>query len=79
MLATAERIHPTGALGPVEIVWHAPTDPGACDGNCDFHAVACGEPGISVTGGIRDVPEDLTERPGQRWCAACLTGGRQTA
>ncbi|GGN44777.1 hypothetical protein GCM10012285_27680 [Streptomyces kronopolitis] len=78
MLATAERVHPAGALGPAEIVWHTPTDPDSCDGNCDLHTVACGEPGTSVPGGIRDVPEDLTE-PGQRWCDACLAGGQQTA
>lgn len=74
MLATAERLHPAGALGLVEIVWHTPTDPGACDDDCDSHTVACGDPGISAPGGIRDVPEDLTGRPGQRWCAACLRG-----
>lgn len=78
MLATAERIHPGGVLGEVEIIWHRPADPGACDGNCDYHPVVCGEPGISVPGGIRDVPEDLTER-GQRWCSPCRTGRSSTA
>ncbi|MEV8335042.1 hypothetical protein [Streptomyces niveus] len=77
MLATAERIHPEGALGDVEILWHRPADPDACDGNCDYHPIACGDPGISVPGGITDVPEDLVE-PGHRWCTACLTG-RQTS
>jgi hypothetical protein len=70
MLATAERIHPEGAFTEVEIIWHRPADPDACDGNCDSHRVACGEPGISMPGGVRDVPEDLDE-PGQRWCTAC--------
>ncbi|MBD0673951.1 hypothetical protein BU198_25350 [Streptomyces sp. CBMA156] len=73
MLATAERIHPRGALGTVEILWHRPADPDACDGDCDcdYHPVACGEPGINVPGGITDVPENITA-PGQRWCTACL-------
>ncbi|MFK0154169.1 hypothetical protein ACIQVK_19110 [Streptomyces sp. NPDC090493] len=70
VLATAERTYPDGSLEPVEIVWHRPADPDACDGNCDYHPVACGAPGISVPGGIVDVPEGLAE-PGQRWCAAC--------
>ncbi|MCZ1011922.1 hypothetical protein O1L68_40140 [Streptomyces lydicus] len=42
VLATAERVRPAGALGPVEIIWHTPTDPGDCEGNCDSHTVACG-------------------------------------
>ncbi|WP_231634248.1 hypothetical protein, partial [Streptomyces clavuligerus] len=71
MLATAERVHTEGSPGEVEIIWHRLANPGACDGNCDEHAVACGEPGTSAPGGIRDVPENLTE-PGQRWCTACL-------
>jgi hypothetical protein len=78
MFATAERIHPAGALGEVEIIWNRPADPDACDGNCGYHPVACGESGISVPGGIRDVPEDLTE-PGQRWCTTCRTGQNSTA
>ncbi|MFD4576747.1 hypothetical protein ACFWNK_30825 [Streptomyces sp. NPDC058417] len=73
MLATAERIHPRAALGTVEILWHRPVDPDACDGDCDYHSIICGQPGISVPGGVTDVPEKLTE-PGQRWCTACLTG-----
>ncbi|MFD3970211.1 hypothetical protein [Streptomyces cyaneofuscatus] len=72
MLATAERHHPEGALGVVEIIWHRPADPEACDGDCDYHLLVCGDPSISVPGGITEVPENLTE-PGQRWCTACLT------
>ncbi|MFJ6437757.1 hypothetical protein [Streptomyces sp. NPDC091416] len=70
MLATAERLHPEGPFGPVEIIWHRPTDPDACDGDCDYHPIACGEPGVSVPGGLREVPDVLSE-PGQRWCTAC--------
>ncbi|MFE0777517.1 hypothetical protein [Streptomyces sp. NPDC058861] len=69
MLATAELVRSSDPK-KTETVWHRPTDPDACDGNCDYHTVACGEPGISLPGGIRDVPEDLNE-PGQRWCADC--------
>jgi hypothetical protein len=75
MLATAERVHPEGPLGSVEIIWHRPTDPDSCDGNCDYHTVACGAHGISVPGGMQDVPETLSES-GQRWCTACLAGER---
>lgn len=71
MLATAERIRPQGALGAVEIVWHRPADPAACEGDCDSHPLVCGGPQISAPGGFQDVPEDLDE-PDQRWCPACL-------
>ncbi len=77
MLATAERVRPHGALGPVEIVWHRPADPDACEGDCDSHDLICGEPGISVPGGIHEVPEDLDE-VGQRWCSACLPRASDT-
>jgi hypothetical protein len=73
MLAAAERVRPDGAL---EIIWHVPADPAACDSDCD-HPVACGEPGISVPGGTREVPENLTD-PGQRWCTACRSGEQPT-
>ena len=73
MLATAERACPAGALGDVEIIWHVPADPDACDGDCDAHRIACDDgPGVGVPGGIRDVPRDLTGRPGERWCPSCL-------
>ncbi|MET8221573.1 hypothetical protein ACWGPD_29300 [Streptomyces hirsutus] len=75
MRATAERVRPDGVLGPVEIIWHVPADPASCDG--DYPPVACGEPGISVPGGIREVPEKLTE-PGRRWCTACRTSTQRT-
>ncbi|MFJ6438832.1 hypothetical protein [Streptomyces sp. NPDC091416] len=72
MLATAERPRRETALRSVEIIWHRPADPEGCDGDCDYHQIACGEPGVSMPGGIRDVPENL-EAPGERWCTACLT------
>ncbi|MFF0110075.1 hypothetical protein [Streptomyces hirsutus] len=77
MLATAERVRSDGVLGPVEIIWHVPTDPASCDGERDYHPVACGESGISTPGGIHEVPEDLNE-PGQRWCTACRTSTQRT-
>ncbi|CAL9665354.1 hypothetical protein [Streptomyces sp. Tu 3180] len=76
MLAAAERVR-SRVRGEAEIVWHMPVDPASCDGDCDMHDIACGEPGISVPGGNREVPVDLHE-PGQRWCTACLNATRQT-
>lgn len=72
-LATAERVRSQSPLGPVETVWHIPADPEACTGDCDAHRVLCGDgPGVSVPGGIREVPEKLTDRPDEHWCAPCL-------
>lgn len=71
MLAVAARVHSESAFGTIQIIWHKPADPAACDDNCDYHALVCGEPGISSPSGIRDVPADLDE-PGQRWCSTCL-------
>ena len=59
MLATAELRRHGGVLGPVETIWHLAADQQACDGNCDYHEITCGEPGISLPGGIREVPADL--------------------
>jgi hypothetical protein len=73
MFATAERVPSEDSLGEAEIIWHLPADLHTCDGNCDYHEVVCGEPGVSVPGGTRDVPDDL-DRPGERWCGACLSG-----
>ncbi|MFI1189317.1 hypothetical protein [Streptomyces californicus] len=70
MLATAEHLYPEGPLGRVEIIWHRPANAATCDGDCDYHPIACGDPGISVPGGLRDVPDALS-KPGQRWCTAC--------
>ncbi|MFD5516364.1 hypothetical protein [Streptomyces sp. NPDC127066] len=74
VLATAERTHPDGAMGPVETIWHIPADPAACDGECDAHRIICDDGlGVGVPAGIREVPRDLTGRPGERWCTSCLT------
>lgn len=74
MLATAERVHRAGAPGGVEIVWHIPADPATCDGDCDAHRILCDNgPGVGVPGGLQDVPEDLCDRPGERWCIPCRT------
>ena len=68
MLATQERVRLDG--GQVVIVWHKPV--GRCDGDCDFHAIACSaEEGIVLPGPKRDVPIRLDE-PGERWCVDCL-------
>lgn len=64
MLATAERHHPEGALGVVEIIWHRPADPEACDGDCDYHLLVCGDPGISVPGQVSvDVRKETADEP----------------
>ncbi|MEE1759735.1 DUF6354 family protein [Streptomyces sp. SP18BB07] len=43
------------------------------NGDCDAHRILCDDgPGMAVPGGIRDVPRDLTGRPGERWCPSCL-------
>ncbi|MGW7647154.1 hypothetical protein [Streptomyces bobili] len=44
----------------------------ACHGDCDAHRILCDGPGIGSPGGIRDVPRNLTGRPGERWCPTCL-------
>ncbi|MFK0154268.1 hypothetical protein ACIQVK_19610 [Streptomyces sp. NPDC090493] len=63
MLATAERAHPVGALGAEEMVWHVPADPGSWNGDCVAHRIFCDDgPGIGVSGGTQDAPEDLTGR-----------------
>lgn len=74
MLATPERVRePDGR--PVR-VWHLLADGQDCDGNCDWHAIACSnEDGIVMPTGTRDVPVDLDE-PGQRWCGDCLAIAR---
>ncbi|MEU8653703.1 hypothetical protein [Streptomyces sp. NPDC048737] len=77
MLAVAERVR-SRVPGEIEIVWHVPVDPASCDGDCDLHEIMCEDPGISVPGGNREVPADLTEK-GQRWCTACRDAVRQTA
>ena len=67
MLATRERV----TDGRAETtVWHKAVAP--CDGQCDFHQVACSPTdGIAMPGPQQDVPLDLDE-PGERWCLDCL-------
>ena len=77
MLATAELRRPEGALGPVETIWHLAADPNGCNGDCDYHPIACSALGISMPGGIQEVPDDLDE-PHQRWCTDCRTGDEAT-
>ncbi|MFF4661345.1 hypothetical protein [Streptomyces sp. NPDC001381] len=72
MLATAERLHPNGALGAVQTIWHAPARPRTCDGDCDFHRIdSDSDTGIGRPGGLRNVPVEL-DQPGERWCSTCL-------
>jgi len=53
-------------------VWHAPTDPGECDGDCDYHDIACDdENNIPFPWPNRYVPLDL-KTPNERWCPECL-------
>lgn len=71
MLATPERVRK--ADGRTVQVWHMLAAGQTCDGECDFHRIACSsEDGIVLPGVVRDVPVELDE-PGQRWCADCLT------
>lgn len=68
MLATQERVRLDD--GQTVIVWHR--SPGRCDGECDFHAIACSDDeGITLPGPKRDVPMRL-DKPGERWCPDCL-------
>jgi len=68
MLATQERMRLDG--GQVVIVWHR--SPGRCDGECDFHPIACSEQeGIVAPGPKQNVPIRL-DTPGERWCPGCL-------
>lgn len=78
MLATAERFHPEGISGNVEIIWHVPAEPETCDGECDSHRVLCDEsPGIGLPGGLREVPVPTAlNRSHERWCTACLSAVR---
>ncbi|MGW7087480.1 hypothetical protein ACWGH2_28840 [Streptomyces sp. NPDC054871] len=74
MLATPERVRETD--GRTIQIWHLPADGQDCDGQCDWHAIACSDKeGIVMPGGTRDVPENLNES-GQRWCPDCLMAMR---
>jgi hypothetical protein len=69
MLATSERVRGDGGRTEV-LVWHKPV--GRCDGECDFHAIACSaEEGIVLPSPKQDVPISL-DKLGERWCPTCL-------
>lgn len=70
MIATQERVR--GDAGtPDTLIWHKSVDR-SCDGECDFHAIACSpDEGISAPGPLREVPLDLDESE-ERWCPDCL-------
>ncbi|MCZ4603501.1 hypothetical protein O3S80_06845 [Streptomyces sp. Lzd4kr] len=71
MLAVAERMRGSGNV-PDVVIWHASGDDLECDGDCDFHAIACSDiEGIVLPAPMRDVPFDLNV-PGERWCDDCL-------
>lgn len=68
MLATPERMRTEG--GATVLVWHKSV--GRCDGQCDFHPIACSDTeGIVAPGPKQDVPLRL-DKPGERWCPDCL-------
>lgn len=70
MLATPERTRDDH--GRTIQLWHLLADGHQCNGECDFHPIACSsEEGIVLPAGTRDVPVGLDE-PGQRWCGDCL-------
>jgi hypothetical protein len=69
MLATPERVRGDGQA-PDQIVWHKPV--GRCNGECDFHAIACSDTeGIVFPAPKQEVPLRL-DKPGERWCPDCL-------
>lgn len=69
MLATSERVREDDGRTEV-LVWHKAV--GRCDGQCDFHPIACSSTeGIVMPGPKQDVPLSLNEA-GQRWCPDCL-------
>ncbi|MCX5598475.1 hypothetical protein AB0I27_22410 [Streptomyces sp. NPDC050597] len=68
MLATQERVRIDSDTAV--LVWHKAV--GRCDGECDFHPIACSDTeGIVAPGPKQDVPLRL-DKPGERWCPDCL-------
>ena len=64
VLATPEIVRYGGTKPNV---WHKPTEPEKCTGDCDWHGIACHPTdGIQMPGGYEHVPLDLVV-PGQRW------------
>ena len=69
MLATQERVRTEG--GRTVLVWHKAV--GRCNGQCDWHPIACSDTeGIVAPGPKQDVPLRL-DKPGESWCPDCLT------
>ncbi|MBZ6290408.1 hypothetical protein KVH30_02320 [Streptomyces olivaceus] len=68
MLATHERVRTESDT--TVLVWHK--SDGHCDGQCDFHPIACSDTdGIVLPGPTQDVPLNL-DKPGESWCPDCL-------
>jgi hypothetical protein len=77
LLATSERVRVDHGQ-PEMLLWHLMVNPETCDGECDFHAIACSDrDGITLPGPARETPLDL-DRPGERWCPPCLAAARST-
>ncbi|MFD8335577.1 hypothetical protein ACFV42_23400 [Streptomyces solisilvae] len=71
VLAVPEHVMSDGGTPDVTL-WHAPTDPEECDGECDYHDIACDDKNtIYLPWPKQYVPLDL-RKPGERWCPACL-------
>jgi len=70
VLAAPEIVR-NGGTKPNVTVWHKPTEPEKCTGDCDWHGIACHPTeGIQAPGGYQHVPLDLNV-PNQRWCPDC--------
>lgn len=78
LLATSEYVRDEHGQR-VALLWHLMAHPETCDGECDFHAIACSDQdGITLPGPAQEVPLDL-DRPGERWCPACRAAVQNAA
>ena len=69
VLATPETFREHGK--PNVTIWHKPTEPEKCTGDCDWHGIACHPTdGISSPGGNQYIPLDLNKL-NERWCPDC--------
>ncbi|MFB8247311.1 hypothetical protein ACFC5X_19990 [Streptomyces sp. NPDC055952] len=76
MLAVQERVRAED--GTTVLVWHKAAQPEQCNGECDFHPIACSDTeGTTAPGPLRDVPLRLKQQD-ERWCTDCLAGDRVT-